>query len=100
MARDVEEVVAVGVNCLDPADALGLVRFGRPQPRVAASPSVVYPNSGEQWDAGTLGPGPDRPASSAEDVQAWVDAGARLIGGCCRVTPDDIRALSENLRTL
>ncbi|MDB6083759.1 MAG: Homocysteine S-methyltransferase, partial [Gammaproteobacteria bacterium] len=27
--------------------------------------------------------------------RAWYDAGARLIGGCCRTTPDDIKAIYE-----
>ena len=97
MARDVEEVVAVGVNCLDPAEVGVLVRQA-----AAASggkPVVAYPNSGETWDPVRrrwTGPGRFDP----DLVQDWVDAGARLVGGCCRVTPDDIRALSENLRTL
>ena len=30
----------------------------------------------------------------------WYDAGARLIGGCCRTTPADIRALSDFRKTL
>ena len=97
MARDVEEVVAVGVNCLDPAEVGVLVRQA-----AAASggkPVVAYPNSGETWDPVRrrwTGSGRFDP----DLVQDWVDAGARLVGGCCRVTPDDIRALSETLRTL
>jgi S-methylmethionine-dependent homocysteine/selenocysteine methylase len=29
-----------------------------------------------------------------------VKDGARLVGGCCRVTPDDIAAMADQLRTL
>jgi homocysteine S-methyltransferase len=29
----------------------------------------------------------------AEDAMRWAQAGARLIGGCCRTTPQDIAAL-------
>jgi homocysteine S-methyltransferase len=55
----------------------------------------VYPNSGE-WDAIArrwTGPSHFRPSA----VAAWFDAGARLIGGCCRVTPETIGAVSDAL---
>jgi len=90
MARDVAEVVAVGVNCLDPADALRLVRSAT---ELSGRPAVVYPNSGEQWDAEARA-WTGSASFAAEDVQAWVDAGARLIGGCCRVGPSAIAAIS------
>ena len=90
MARDVEEIVAVGVNCLDPADALGLVRQAS---ELSGRPAVVYPNSGEQWDADARA-WTGSASFSAADVQAWMDAGARLIGGCCRVGPTEIAAVS------
>ena len=48
LARDVEEIVAVGVNCIDPADAYALVRSASES---SGKPVVVYPNSGERWDA-------------------------------------------------
>jgi S-methylmethionine-dependent homocysteine/selenocysteine methylase len=28
----------------------------------------------------------------------WFDAGATLIGGCCRVRPDDIRKMRQALK--
>ena len=48
LARDVEEIIAVGVNCIDPADAYALVRIASES---SGKPVVVYPNSGERWDA-------------------------------------------------
>ena len=44
MARDCDTVIAVGVNCVDPADALALVQSAR---SASGKPVVVYPNSGE-----------------------------------------------------
>lgn len=89
IAAGCPSVMAVGVNCTDPADVVALVRlaarFGKPV--------VVYPNSGESWDATErrwVGPG----RFAAEEVRDWVDAGARLVGGCCRVRPVDIAALA------
>jgi homocysteine S-methyltransferase len=90
MALDVAEVVAVGVNCLAPADALGLVRSAT---ELSGRPAVVYPNSGEQWDADARA-WTGSASFAAEDVRAWADAGARLIGGCCRVGPPAIAAIS------
>lgn len=92
MAADVAEVLAVGVNCTDPRGVLPAVRAAAATGR----PVVAYPNSGEGWDAAArrwTGSGRFDPA----DVRRWVDAGAHLVGGCCRVRPADIAALSRAL---
>ncbi|MFJ7058239.1 homocysteine S-methyltransferase [Streptomyces microflavus] len=85
-----ERVVAVGVNCCDPAEAEEAVRVAV---AVTGKPAVVYPNSGEGWDAG----GREWTGRSTFDpgrVRAWTGAGARLVGGCCRVGPDRIKELA------
>ena len=93
MAAGVDAVIAVGVNCTDPAGV---------GPAIAAAarsgkPVVVYPNSGEGWDpggrrwTGTAGIAPDA-------VLGWVDAGARLVGGCCRIRPQHIAAIADRLQ--
>ncbi|SDR68378.1 homocysteine S-methyltransferase [Friedmanniella luteola] len=89
LVRGVDAVVAVGVNCTAPDDAGALVALAA---RASGKPVVVYPNSGEGWDAerrrwageGTFAP---------DAVRGWLDDGARLVGGCCRVTPADIGAV-------
>ena len=92
MAADVQAVVAVGVNCTDPAGV---------GPAVAAAarsgkPVVVYPNSGEGWDAvGRRWTG--EPGIAPDAVPKWVDAGARLVGGCCRIRPQHIAAITAAL---
>jgi homocysteine S-methyltransferase len=89
MARDVAEVVAVGVNCVDPDDVPGLLGLAA---AASGKPGVVYPNRGETWDAerrAWIGPGRFNP----NDVAGWIEAGARLVGGCCRVGPADIAAM-------
>ena len=45
VARDVEEIIAVGMNCIDPADADALVCMAS---QTTGKPVVVYPNSGER----------------------------------------------------
>lgn len=91
MAADVAEVVAVGVNCTTPRDA------GAAVPLAAAhGPAVVYPNSGQSWDAETR-EWEGRSAFDPAEVAAWVAGGARLVGGCCRVGPEDVSALRATL---
>ena len=91
LVRDVEEIVAVGVNCIDPADAYALVAIASES---SGKPVVVYPNSGERWDRTARNwVGPAR--FHAEDVDSWISAGARLVGGCCRVGPTEIRAVRD-----
>ncbi|MFF2654897.1 homocysteine S-methyltransferase [Streptomyces sp. NPDC058045] len=95
LAADAEEVVAVGVNCCDPEDAGPAVALAA---RITGKPVVVYPNSGERWDARRRRwTGPDRftPGRAA----AWQEAGARLVGGCCRVGPEAVTRLAEELHT-
>jgi homocysteine S-methyltransferase len=93
VAADVPEIVAVGVNCCAPADVLDAVTIAR---RVTGKPVVVYPNSGEVWD------GENRVwvGSSGLDTRLaadWVEAGARIVGGCCRVGPADIAAIAATV---
>jgi homocysteine S-methyltransferase len=91
-AAGVAEVVAVGANCTDPSGVLAAVEAAAP----SGKPVVVYPNSGEGWDAaGRRWTG--TPASAADDVQRWIAAGARLVGGCCRTGPDRIREIAAAL---
>ncbi|MFE7459787.1 homocysteine S-methyltransferase [Streptomyces sp. NPDC057554] len=88
-----EAVVAVGVNCCDPAEAEEAVRTAV---AVTGKPAVVYPNSGEGWDAGGRG-WTGRSTFDPGRVRAWTEAGARLVGGCCRVGPDRIEELAALL---
>lgn len=92
MAADVAEVVAVGINCTTPLDARDAV----PLAGAAFGTAVVYPNSGQSWNAVTR-EWEGQSAFHADDVSAWVTSGARLVGGCCRVGPEDITALRATL---
>jgi homocysteine S-methyltransferase len=94
MTDGVDTVVAVGVNCTDPAGIGPAVEAAER----SGKPVVVYPNSGETWDAvGRRWTG--TPGVSSADVLGWIDAGARLVGGCCRVRPADIRTIAMTVRT-
>ncbi|MER7760613.1 homocysteine S-methyltransferase, partial [Streptomyces sp. NPDC097619] len=86
-------VVAVGVNCCHPADVGPAVESAAAH----GKPVVAYPNDGSEWEEETRTWHPPR---TPLDLQArqWQSAGARLIGGCCRVGPPQIAALARALR--
>lgn len=90
VAADAPEIVAVGVNCCAPTDVLSAVITAR---EVTGKPVIVYPNSGELWD------GENRvwvgtPGMDTSLAAQWVAAGARIVGGCCRIGPADITAMA------
>lgn len=93
LADGIDEVIAVGVNCCAPGEVLGAIEAAR---AVTAKPIVVYPNSGETWDAAAR-----RWRGSAafpvDLVRSWRAAGAALIGGCCRTGPSQITAIRHAL---
>jgi homocysteine S-methyltransferase len=89
MAADVPCVVAVGVNCTAPEGVLAAVEVAA----TSGLPVVAYPNSGERWDAQARR-WTGSPQLAETDVTAWLDAGARLVGGCCRVGPEQVQALA------
>ncbi len=94
VAAGVDEIVAVGVNCCAPDDVLPAITIAR---EVTGKPVVVYPNSGEVWD------GPRRVWTGTSSwapglVPGWVAAGARIVGGCCRVGPSDITRIAADVR--
>ncbi|PNH86215.1 homocysteine S-methyltransferase [Arthrobacter sp. AFG20] len=105
LSRAQPSVVAIGVNCVPlelVAPSLGALG------KATDTPLIAYPNSGESYDAvsktwrpatAIAGPGSEHAASLAEGTAIWRELGARLIGGCCRTTPEDIAAaarLTEN----
>ncbi len=75
--------LAVGVNCLPPGGVppcLGVLQR-------AGLPFLVYAN--------LIGPGEQRsPQEYARCASGWIEAGARIVGGCCGTRPEHIRALS------
>ncbi len=88
-------VTAVGVNCVDPALVPALIRTLQAG---SSLPVVVYPNSGENWDRSRRCWTGNRDSSEpADQAVAWVEAGAAMIGGCCRVGPEAIRRLRAAL---
>ena len=86
------QVAAIGINCTSPKYIPRLIGAAR---KVTDKPLLTYPNSGETYD-------PDKmdwkdhavTASFGEQAREWYAAGTRLIGGCCRTSPEDIRVIA------
>ncbi len=93
-------LVALGVNCTKPRHIESLIDEVRGATEL---PLLVYPNAGEDYDATTRRwvevADPDRAGAALPDLaRGWVEAGAAGVGGCCRVSPADIRVLDGALR--
>jgi homocysteine S-methyltransferase len=86
----IPNVFAVGVNCVKPevvGDAI------RALTAVTDKPILVYPNSGECWDAGDQSWRGTPGNNIATLAPEWILSGAHHIGGCCRVGPSEIARL-------
>jgi len=93
VAAGVPEIVAVGVNCCAPQDVLAAIAVAR---EATGKPVLVYPNSGEVWD-GLRRVWTGTSSWAADLVPQWVAAGARMVGGCCRVRPSDIARIAADV---
>lgn len=95
MARGHDRLVAVGVNCTAPEHVETLVATAA---GASGKPVVAYPNSGESWDGARRRWAGDGVGVDPVAARRWVAAGAHWVGGCCRVSSDDIARLAADLR--
>jgi homocysteine S-methyltransferase len=92
---DADQIIAIGVNCTAPRYIEPLIRNIR---AVSHKRIAVYPNSGETWvTASRSWAGASDPGGFGALAQQWREAGADWIGGCCRTTPEHIRAIATAL---
>jgi len=87
------QTAAIGVNCIPPKWIPSLIvelSAG------SGKPLLVYPNSGEGWDASArCWIGTSEPAEFGALAAEWFAKGVQLIGGCCRTGPEHIRKVAE-----
>ena len=92
--QSLPSVFAVGVNCCAIDIVEELIRNLR-----ALAPNkmvVVYPNSGAQYDAERKRwYGQETSQQWSQQATVWRQAGASIIGGCCRIGPEHIRQLAK-----
>jgi len=95
--EDYPQITSIGINCTSPKYIPALVRAAK---KTTVKPILVYPNSGENYDAAKNDwKGDPVVASFGEQAREWYNAGARLVGGCCRTRPDDIRVIASWARS-
>ncbi|BDH47648.1 homocysteine S-methyltransferase [Salmonella enterica subsp. enterica serovar Choleraesuis] len=90
------QIIAIGVNCIALENTTAALRHLQ---TLTTLPLVVYPNSGEHYDATTkTWHHHGETCQTLRDyLPQWLDAGAQLIGGCCRTRPADIASLKACL---
>lgn len=87
------QTVAIGVNCVPPVWLPSLIAELRSG---SDKPVLVYPNSGEGWDAAARNwIGTTDPADFGTKAREWFAAGAQIIGGCCRTRPAHIHEVAR-----
>jgi homocysteine S-methyltransferase len=96
VASSSSSIVAVGVNCTSPLHVTSLVEIAADRTDRSV---VCYPNRGAFWNPirkEWVDP-PRQDARPSLRPNEWRNAGARLIGGCCGTTPEDIARIAEAL---
>ena len=92
----IEQIVSVGINCIaleKVTPALEVLS------KLTSKPLIVYPNSGEQYDPTTKQwhKNHHHNCTFANQLDTWIKLGAKLIGGCCQTTPEDIVEIHQLL---
>jgi 5-methyltetrahydrofolate--homocysteine methyltransferase len=89
----------VGANCGTAMDLADYARLTEQMVRAAGkTPVIIQPNAGAPQNVGGKDIYPATPAEMAALVPTLLNAGARIIGGCCGTSPDHLRAMGETLR--
>lgn len=85
-------IFAIGVNCTPPKFITGLIHELKTK---TDKKIIVYPNSGEAYNAETkTWLGTADPKMYVQMAREWLDLGADMIGGCCRIGTEHIRMLN------
>ncbi|WP_294976222.1 homocysteine S-methyltransferase [uncultured Leuconostoc sp.] len=91
--ESISQIKAIGVNCTSPQNILPALEKIAPN---TSKKMIVYPNAGDEYDPETKRwVSQHGPINWAELVPVWQTAGASLIGGCCRTSPDDIDEIAQ-----
>jgi len=89
-------VFAIGVNCTAPKYISGLIKSIKR--KSGSKKIVIYPNSGEVYFADTkTWSGVSDPNLFAQITKEWIDLGADIVGGCCRIGTEHIKGIDRML---
>lgn len=85
---ELENVIAVGINCVSPELVSGLVSKIR---AVSGLPAIAYPNRGGEWDSANGVWLNEVPREFTSWLPEWIDSGVVWLGGCCGTDSTDIK---------
>jgi len=87
------QTVGIGINCTHPSLVSSLITEMR---AASDKPIIVYPNSGEGWDAEhRCWTGISDPRAYGDEAREWFSAGAQIVGGCCRTRPAHVQQVTH-----
>lgn len=93
LANNKDQIIAVGINCTPPTYMESLIKAAK---SATTKPIIIYPNSGEKWDAANhCWLENEESLSLSAYTNNWRQKGAQLIGGCCRTKPADIAKIRK-----
>jgi homocysteine S-methyltransferase len=104
-----QQVTGVGVNCTAPQLISPIVaKINKVRKNCSGREKliVVYPNSGETYLSRDLKNDEThhwqknstyKDWNFADAAMKWIDSGVNIVGGCCRITAEDIAELVEKL---
>ena len=89
-----QNVIAYGINCVSPQLVVPVIET---LSVAATKPLVAYPNSGAIFDAVSKTWSEEISVEQvfSTDAKCWHQKGAKLIGGCCCSTAEDIARLAR-----
>jgi len=92
LLKEHPNVFAIGINCTAPKYVSALITNIKSE--IGNKKIIVYPNSGEVYDAKTkTWFGLANPKLYSKMGEEWVNLGADIIGGCCRIGPKHIKSI-------
>ena len=95
--NNIEQIASVGINCIALEKVTSSLNVLN---KLTSKPLIVYPNSGEVYDPliKQWHPNPQHNCTFANQLTNWIESGAKLIGGCCQTTPNDIANIAKFLQ--
>ena len=89
----------VGANCGTAMDLDDYAKLAEQLVKAAGkTPVIIQPNAGAPQNVAGKDIYPATPAEMGALVPLLLNAGVRIIGGCCGTSPDHLRAMAEALR--
>jgi len=88
-----DNLIGCGINCSDPGNTTAILKGLQ---NLEKKNFVVYPNSGEIYDKHcNCWKEPENMDLFLASVSTWYEFGAKIIGGCCRTGPEEVKFISD-----